>query len=223
MKIAILTLFPEMFEGPFSHSIVKKAQEKKLLEIDFINIRDFGVGSHKTVDDTPYGGGKGMVLKVDVLEKAIRSVKLKNNSKIFLLSPHGETYTQTKALELSKLTHLVLICGHYEGVDARVDNFIDGKISIGDFVTTGGEIPAMLVVDSIARLIKGVLKEGVTDNESFPNLLEHSQYTKPSVYKNLKVPKILLSGDHKKIDDFRKDESLKVTRKLRPDLIKKAK
>lgn len=223
MKITILTLFPEMFEGPLSHSIVKKAQEKKLLEIDFINIRDFGVGSHKTVDDTPYGGGKGMVLKVDVLEKAIRSVKLKNNSKIFLLSPHGETYTQTKALELSKLTHLVLICGHYEGVDARVDNFIDGKISIGDFVTTGGEIPAMLVVDSIARLIKGVLKEGVTDNESFPNLLEHSQYTKPSVYKNLKVPKILLSGDHKKIDDFRKDESLKVTSKLRPDLIKKAK
>ncbi|HKC14742.1 MAG TPA: tRNA (guanosine(37)-N1)-methyltransferase TrmD [Patescibacteria group bacterium] len=223
MKITILTLFPEMFEGPFNHSIVKRAKEKKLVEIEFVNIRNFGIGNHKTVDDTPYGGGAGMVLRVDVLEKAVKSIKIKGESKIFLLSPHGETFNQQKALELSKLDHLILICGHYEGVDARVDNFIDGKISIGDFITTGGEIPAMLVVDSITRLITGVLKEGVTQSESFPDLLEHSQYTKPAFHKNLKVPEILLSGDHKKIEEFRKNESINITSKLRPDLIKKAK
>ncbi len=223
MKITILTLFPEMFTGPFSHSIVKRAQEKKLLEIEFLDIRNFGIGNHKTVDDTPYGGGQGMILKVDVLETAINSVKSKGNKKIILMSPHGKTFDQKKALELSKLNHLILICGHYEGVDGRVDKFIDEKISVGDFITTGGEIPAMLIIDSIARLIKGVLKTGVTDKESFPNYLEHTQYTKPAIYKNLKVPEILLSGDHKKIENYRKEESYKITSKLRPDLIKKVK
>lgn len=222
MKIIILTLFPEMFKGPFDYSIVKRAVEKKIVDIKFVNIRDFGIGSHKSVDDTPYGGGQGMVLRVDVLEKAIKSLKLKGKKKIILLSPHGTTYNQKLALELSELDNLVLICGHYEGVDARVDNFIDGKISIGDFIITGGEIPTMLIVDSIVRLKKGVLKESVTLNESFPDFLEHSQYTKPPTYKNLKVPEILLSGDHKKIENFRREESFKITKKIRPDLLKRS-
>ncbi len=224
MRITILTLFPEMFQGPFDSSIVKRAIDKNLLKIKFINIRDFGIGKHKMVDDSPYGGGQGMILRVDVLEKAIKNAKEKNvKEKVFLLSPAGKTFNQKKALELSKLDHLILICGHYEGVDARIDNFIDGKISIGDFITTGGEIPAMLIIDSVSRLISGVLKKGVTGNESFPNLLEYSQYTKPNEYKNFNVPKILLSGDHKKIEEYRKKESIKITSKLRPDLLKKGK
>lgn len=222
MKITILTLFPEMFQGPFDSSIIKRARDRNLIKINFVNIRDFGIGNHKMVDDSPYGGGQGMILRVDVLEKAIEKVRRKNGKeKVFLLSPHGKNFNQKKALELSKLDHLILICGHYEGVDARIDNFIDGKISIGDFITTGGEIPAMLIVDSVSRLSKEVLKNGVTDNESFPDLLEYSQYTKPNEYKNLKVPEILLSGDHKKIDEYRKKESIKITSKLRPDLLKK--
>lgn len=220
MKITILTLFPEMFSGPFSESIIKRAAQKKLVEIKLLNIRDFGLGSHRLVDDTPYGGGKGMILRVDVLSRAIESVKEKKSKKekIVLMSPRGKTFNQIKAFKFSKLDHLILVCGHYEGVDARVDKFIDEKISIGDFITTGGEIPAMLIVDSVVRLIKGVLKEGVTSSESFPSLLEHNQYTKPAVFKKLKVPQILLSGNHKKIDDYRKKESLNLTSKLRPDL-----
>jgi len=222
MKITILTLFPEMFLGPFSESIIKRAVEKKLVEIELVNIRDFGLGRHKTVDDTPYGGGKGMIIRVDVLSSAIEKVKQKNEkkSKVVLMSPHGKTFNQTQALKLSKLKHLILVCGHYEGVDARVDKFIDEKISIGDFIVTGGEIPAMLIVDSIVRLTKGVLKEGVTSSESFSKLLEYSQYTKPSVFKNLKVPQVLLSGNHKKIEEYRKKESQDLTEKLRPDLIR---
>lgn len=221
MKITILTLFPEMFQGPFDYSILKRAKEEKLVQIELVNIRDFGIGTHKTVDDSPYGGGQGMILKVDVLVKAIEKVSKKNLiEKIILLSPHGKTFNQKKAVALSKIEHLILICGHYEGLDTRIDNFIDEKISIGDFITTGGEIPAILMVDSIIRLIKGVLKNGVTKNESFPNFLEYSQYTKPSVFRNLEVPKILLSGNHKKIEEYRKAESFKLTKKLRPDLIK---
>lgn len=222
MRITILTLFPEMFQGPFDSSIIKRAKNKKFVEINLVNIRDFGIGNHKMVDDSPYGGGQGMILRIDVLGKAIENVRGKNaKEKVFLLSPHGKTFDQRKALELAKLDHLILICGHYEGVDARIDNFIDGKISLGDFITTGGEIPAMLIVDCVSRLITGVLKKGVTDNESFPNLLEYSQYTKPNEYKNFKVPKILLSGDHKKIEEYRKKESIEITSKLRPDLLKK--
>lgn len=225
MKITILTLFPEMFSGPFSESIIKRATQKKLVEIRLLNIRDFGLGKHRLVDDTPYGGGKGMILRVDVLSKALESVKEKKSKKekTVLMSPHGKTFNQTKAFKFSKLDHLILICGHYEGVDARFDKFINEKISIGDFITTGGEIPAMLIVDSVVRLIKGVLKEGVTSSESFPRLLEHNQYTKPALFKKLKVPQILLSGNHKKIDDYRKKESLSLTSKLRPDLFRKQK
>lgn len=225
MKISILTLFPEMFIGPFDHSIIKNAKEKKLVEIKFVNIREFGIGRHKTVDDTPYGGGHGMILRVDVLEKAISDTIDKKidrkKQKIILLSAHGKTFCQKKALELANLEHLILICGHYEGFDERVKNFIDEEVSVGDFVLTGGEIPAMLITDSVTRLIKGVLKEGVTSSESFSDLLEYPQYTKPNSFKNLKVPDILLSGNHGNIKSWRKKMSIDITKKLRPDLLER--
>lgn len=212
-----------MFAGPFSQSIIKRAVERKLVDIKIVNIRDFGLGRHKLVDDTPYGGGKGMILRADVLVKAIEAAMknyTKKNQKIVLLSPQGKTFKQNLAKKFSKLKHLILVCGHYEGTDARVDNFVDEKISIGDFIVTGGEIPAMLIVDSTVRLVKGVLKKGVTSEESFSKLLEYPQYTKPSLFKNLKVPQVLLSGNHKKIADYRKSEAKKLTSELRPDLIK---
>lgn len=213
-----------MFQGPFDHSIVKRAKDKKILEINFINLRDFGEGTHKLVDDTPYGGGLGMILRVDILDKAIENTKIKSLSrteeKIILLSATGTTFKQKSALKFSKLKHLILICGHYEGVDDRVNDLADETISIGDFITTGGEIPAMLIIDSVCRLIKGTLKDGVTESESFSeNTLEYPQYTKPRIYKKRSVPEILLSGDHKKIADWRKKESLKITSKIRPDLL----
>lgn len=222
MTITILTLFPQMFSGPFDYSIVKRALEKKSVKINIVDIRNFGLGSHKSVDDTPYGGGKGMILRVDVLEKTIDSVK-KNvkGERIILLSPQGKTYNQKKAKQFSTLDHLIIICGHYEGVDERISKFIDEKISVGDFILTGGEIPAMLIVDSVIRLIKGVLKEEVTASESFPDLLEYPQYTKPAIYKGYSVPEILLSGNHKKIEEYRKKESIRLTKKIRPDLFKK--
>jgi tRNA (guanine37-N1)-methyltransferase len=223
MKISILTLFPEMFSGPFDHSIIKNAKEKNLVNVDFVNIREFGIGRHKTVDDTPYGGGHGMILRVDVLEKAIRQTKEKkfniSKQKVILLSAHGKTFNQKKALEFAGLEHLILVCGHYEGVDERIKKFVDEELSVGDFIVTGGEIPAMLVADSVIRLIKGVLKEGVTASESFSKFLEYPQYTKPNTYKNLNVPPILLSGNHGKIKLWRDKTSLDVTSKLRPDLL----
>lgn len=225
MEISILTLFPEMFKGPFSHSIVKRAVEKKLVKINYINIRDFGLGKHRTVDDKPYGGGYGMVIRVDVLEKAIGKAKNKNlnkkSQKVILLDPHGKTFNQKKAENLSKLRRLILICGHYEGVDARIDKFIDEKISIGDFIVTGGEIPAMLITDAVIRLITGAIKKTSAKIESFSPYLEYPQYTKPRIYKNLSVPKILLLGNHKKIKDWQKEQSIKETHKYRPDLLKK--
>lgn len=227
MKITILTLFPEMFQGPFSQSMIKRAIEKKLVEINLVDIRHFGMGKHKVVDDTPYGGGKGMILRVDVLKNATESVRnsksRKNEEKVVLLSPHGGTFNQSKSIKFSKLKHIILVCGHYEGVDARYDKFIDEKVSIGDFILTGGEIPAMLIADSVVRLVEGVLKEGVTSSESFPDLLEYPQYTKPQDFENLKVPQVLLSGNHKKIEEFKKKESKKLTLKLRPDLLTKQK
>lgn len=224
MKISILTLFPEMFEGPFDYSIINQAQEKKKVNIEFINIRDFGIGKHRVVDDKPYGGGHGMILRADVLEKAVMSVKDKKlsfkNQRVILLSPRGKTFNQKKALALSQLEHIILICGRYEGIDERIKKFIDSELSIGDFIVTGGEIPAMLVTDAVARLVKGVLKEGVTAAESFSPYLEYPQYTKPNTFKNLNVPSILLGGDHAKIKKWREKEALKTTAKLRPDLLK---
>lgn len=227
MKISILTLFPEMFYGPFDHSIIKNAKEKNLVSVNFVNIRDFGIGKHRVVDDKPYGGGRGMVLRVDVLEKAISAVKDKKlnskTQKTILLSPKGSTFNQKKAFEFANLKHLILICGHYEGIDERAGEFIDEELSIGDFILTGGELPAMLITDAVVRLITGVLKEGVTDAESFSlrdvPLLEHPQYTKPNIYKKLAVPAILLSGNHKKIEEWRKKASMTATLKFRPDLL----
>jgi tRNA (guanine37-N1)-methyltransferase len=223
MKISILTLFPEMFSGPFDYSIVKNAMEKKLVNINFVNIRDFGIGRHKVVDDKPYGGGHGMVLRVDVLEKAIKNTRdnklSSKEEKVILLDPHGKTFNQKKALEFASLKHLILICGHYEGVDERIKKYIDEEVSVGDFVVTGGEIPAMLVADAVVRLTKGVLKEGVTSNESFSELLEYPQYTKPNTYKNDSVPPVLLSGNHQEIKSWRNKISINATSKLRPDLL----
>lgn len=236
MKISILTLFPEMFCGPFESSIIKKACEKKLVEINLINIRDFGIGKHESVDDTPYGGGIGMVMRADVLSKAIMHTKkafsqqfnnLTMKQSIILLSASGRKYTQSKAKEFSKLDHIILVCGRYEGVDERIKDYITEEISVGDCVYTGGEIPAMLITDSVTRLIPGVLKQSATDNESFSltnskgiTFLEYPQYTKPAVFDNQSVPKILLSGNHKKINAWRMREANKKTKKIRPDLLK---
>lgn len=226
MKISILTLFPDMFKGPFDYSIVKKSIDKKIVTIEFVNIRAFGIGKHKVVDDKPYGGGAGMILKVDVLEKAINNTKNKKLSpktqRVVLLDPHGRTFNQEKAKEFSKLKHLILVCGHYEGVDSRVDYFVDEKISIGDFIVTGGEIPAMIITDSVIRLTKGSLKDNAINIESFSPHLEYPQYTRPKVYINYSVPEILLSGNHKKIGEWREAISIKYTAKLRPDLIAKS-
>lgn len=226
MKITILTLFPEMFDGPFRESILKHAQQKGLLEINLVNIRDFGEGRHKVVDDRPYGGGIGMVMKVDILDKAIKAVndkKLKKDEqKTVLLDARGKTFNQQIAKGYSKLQHLIILCGHYEGVDERVRNYIDETISIGDFILTGGEIPAMLITDSVARLITGVLKEDATGIESFSeNLLEFPQYTTPREYNGEVVPDVLLSGNHKEIEKFRSEKSKEITKKNRPDLLKK--
>lgn len=225
MKISVITLFPEMFTSPFNESIIKRAIEKKLIELEFIDIRDFGVGKHKLVDDTPYGGGKGMVLRVDVLHKAIEKVKIKKYSqsqqKVVLLTAHGKTFNQKRAKSFSKLKHLILVCGHYEGFDERIKKYIDQEISIGDFVLTGGEIPAMLIIDSVARLVKGVLSKGSSENESFSLLLEYPQYTKPQEYNGAKVPEILLLGNHPKINEWRHIKSVNITKKLRPDLLNK--
>lgn len=225
MRISILTLFPEMFKGPFSESIVKRAIDKKKVSIKIVNIRDFGIGRHKTVDDTAYGGGVGMLLRVDVVKDAIDSVFDKNlntsEQKVILLKASGEKFNQRTAEKISKLKHLILVCGHYEGVDYRIRNFVDSEVSIGDFVLTGGEIPAMAITDSVVRLISGVLKDDATKLESFSEgILEHPQYTKPPSYEGLKVPSVLLSGDHKKISDWRDREALVQTKKNRPDLVK---
>jgi tRNA (guanine37-N1)-methyltransferase len=225
MKIFILTLFPEMFQGTFDHSIVKRAIDKGLVTIKLINIRDFGIGKHKVVDDKPFGGGTGMIFRVDVVNKAISKIKDKKlkieDQKIILLTPSGKTFNQKIAENFSRLKHLILVCGHYEGFDKRVEKFVDEKISVGDFITTGGEIPAMLITDAVVRLIKGTLKEGVVNKESFSPYLEYPQYTKPRRFKNLNVPKILLSGNHKKINNWQNTQSLNYTIKSRPDLLEK--
>lgn len=224
MKISIITLFPEMFKSPFEHSIVKRAIDKKIIDLNLVNLRNFGIGKHQVVDDTPYGGGDGMVLRVDVLEKALESTKIKkinkNQQRTILLSAHGKQFNQEVSRNYSKLKHLIIICGHYEGFDERIKDFIDEEVSVGDFILTGGEIPAMLITDSVSRLVKGVIKEGSSSNESFSPLLEYPHFTKPQEFKNIKVPEVLLSGNHKEIEVWRNKKSFEITKKLRPDLIK---
>lgn len=219
MKFDILTLFPEMFEA-LKTSIVGRAKEKDIIDINLINIRDFSEDKHKKVDDTPYGGGAGMVMKPDVVYSAYNSVK-SENAKVIYMSPQGRVLNQKKVLELSKENHLIILCGHYEGIDQRViDKIVDEEISIGDYVLTGGEIPAMVLVDTISRYVEGVLSEDSISEESFSNgLLEYPQYTRPEVFMNEKVPDILISGHHENINKWRREQSLKNTFKKRPELL----
>lgn len=227
MKISIITLFPEVFDPILNTSILKRAQQKELVEFEFINLRPFGEGKHQVVDGRPYGGGAGMVLKADVLTRALKSVISKlqtTNYKLqtLLMSASGTPYKQKKAQQLSKLDHLIIICGHYEGVDQRfIDKYVDEEISIGDYVLTGGEIPAMVIADSIVRLLPGVLKKPeAVENESFSKgLLEYPQYTRSEKFEAKLVPKVLLSGNHKQIAKWRQKKSIEKTKKVRPDLI----
>ena len=254
MKISILTLFPKMISAFLQESILKRAIQKKIVEIEVVDLRTFAIDEYGTVDDRPYGGGAGMVMRVDVLAKAIDQVKCqmsnvkKSFQKILLTSPKGKQYNQKKALELSKLEHLVIVCGHYEGVDERVLKFVDEEVSLGDFVMTGGEVPAVAICDSVIRLLPGVLKkESATEEESFfevslseiiscvgetevlkklknknvekVKLLEYPHYTRPERFENMTVPVVLLSGNHKDIINWRLDQAYKETIIKRPDLL----
>ena len=221
MQFDVLTLFPEMFE-PIKQSILGKAIENEKIKLKLVNIRNFSKDKHKKVDDTPYGGGAGMVMKPDVVYDAYKSV-YEENAKVIYLSPQGKTLNQKKVEELSKENHLILLCGHYEGIDQRViDKIVDEEISIGDYVLTGGEIPAMVLIDTVSRYIDGVLNQESIKEESFSKeLLEYPQYTRPEVFEGKKVPEILLSGHHENIEKWRKEQALKITKQKRPDLLKR--
>jgi tRNA (guanine37-N1)-methyltransferase len=223
IKIDILTLFPKMFKGPFDESIIKRAQKKGLIEIQIYDLRKWAKDKRKTVDDHPFGGGTGMILMVEPLYKALRDLKSKN-SKVILMSPSGQTFNQKTAENLGKEKHLIFICGHYEGVDERVRKYlVDEEISIGDYVLTGGELPAMIIIDSLTRLIPMVLKKTEAIKEEsfgYAKLLEYPQYTRPADFKGWEVPEILLSGNHQKIKEWQQKQSLKKTEKNRPDLLK---
>ncbi len=223
MKFDILTLFPEMFEA-LNESIIGRAKEKGIIEINVTNIRDFSKDKHKKVDDTVYGGGAGMLMRPDVVMDSYESVK-SEKSKVIYLSPQGKRLTQDMVVDFAKNNeHLILLCGHYEGIDQRVlDEIVDEEISIGDYVLTGGELPAMVLVDSISRYLEGVITEESTDEESFSNgLLEYPQYTRPEIFNGVKVPEVLVSGHHENIRKWRRQKSLEITLEKRPDLIEKA-
>ena len=220
MKIDVLTLFPDMFNGVFDESIIKRAISNNLVDINIYNIRDYSKDPHKKVDDTPYGGGAGMVLMCQPIFDAVKALKTEN-SKVILLTPGGTLYKQKIAFNLSKEKHLILICGHYEGFDERIKTVVDMEISIGDYVLTGGEIPAMIIIDSITRLIDGVIRKESYESDSFTdNLLDYPTYTKPRVYEGLEVPSVLISGNHMKINEWRREKQIEVTKKNRPDLLK---
>lgn len=226
MQFDVLTLFPEMF-NILNESIIGRAKGKGLINVNLINIRDFSKNKHKKVDDTPYGGGAGMVIQPDVVYDAYKSV-ITNNEKsektrVIYMSPQGKKLDQQKVEELSKQEHLILLCGHYEGIDQRVlDSIVDEEISIGDYVLTGGELPAMVLIDSVSRYVEGVLKDGSTTEESFSQgLLEYPQYTRPEIFEGQQVPEVLRSGNHQMIDKWRREQSLKRTLEKRPDLLEK--
>ena len=221
MKFDVLTLFPEMFNS-LEESIIGRAKEKNLIDINLINIRDFSKDKHKKVDDTPYGGGAGMIMRADVVYDAYKSVQ-SENAKVIYLTPQGAILNQKKVEDLAKEEHLILLCGHYEGIDQRViDKIKPEEISIGDYVLTGGEIPAMVLIDSVSRYVEGVLKKDSIAEESFSEgLLEYPQYTRPEVFENQKVPEVLLSGHHQNIEKWRKEQAFEITKKKRPDLLKK--
>ena len=221
MRIDIMTLFPNMFDGVFEESIIKRAIDLGKVEINLVNFRDYTNDSHNKVDDTPFGGGAGMVLMCQPIFDCVKALK-DENSKVIMLTPSGDVYNQKMAYDLSKEKHLILICGHYEGFDERIKSICDMEISIGDYVLTGGEVPAMAIVDSITRLLPGVITEESHINDSFhENLLDYPTYTKPRVYEGMEVPEVLISGDHKKIEEYRLQESIRLTKEKRPDLLDK--
>lgn len=226
IKFDILSIFPEMFEGPLNCSLIKKALDKRLIEINIHDIRRYAVDKHRMTDDYPYGGGGGMVMKVEPVARALDDiVSERETAHVVLMTPQGETFTQELAEELSRHPHIVLLCGHYEGIDERIrEHLIDREISVGDYVLTGGELPAMILVDAVSRLVPDVLgnrESAVYDSFSI-DLLEHPHYTRPQEYRGWTVPDILLSGDHKKIDEWRRRKSLERTYKRRPDLLARA-
>ena len=226
LKVDIITLFPDIFFGPFSESIIARAIDSGKIEINTVNLRDFTTDKRKTVDDRPYGGGPGMLMQPEPVFKAVESLK-KEDSVVVLMSPQGEPFKQNTAFELAEERHLIIVCGHYEGVDERIRTaLIDREISIGDYILTSGNIPAMAVIDAVCRLIPGVLgSEGSGESESFSeeeNLLEYPQYTRPVEFRGMKVPEVLLSGNHAEIASWRRKEALSKTLKRRPDLLNKA-
>ena len=219
MRIDILTLFPRMFDGFLTESIIKRAIENKKVTINIYDFREYSKDPHGKVDDTPYGGGPGMVLCPQPIFDCIKSIRT-DDSFVIMLTPEGKVYNQEMALNLKNKKHLILVCGHYEGFDERIKSICDMFISVGDFILTGGEIPSMLITDSIVRLLDGVIEKESLETESFNNkLLDYPTYTKPQVYEGMEVPKVLLSGDHKKIAEYRKQEQIKKTKELRPDLM----
>lgn len=220
MKIDVITAFPEIVDAPLSQSIIGKARERGVVKIGYLNPRIFAEDKHKTIDDRPYGGGPGMILKAEPVYKAIKKLK-KKGSYVILTSPRGAKFDQKMAKEFAAKKHLIIVCGHYEGIDARVYPYVDSEVSLGDFILTGGEPAAIVMIDAVARLAEGVFKkDGVTESESFENnLLEAEQYTRPEEWRGEKVPAVLLSGDHKKIEVWKQKRALEITKKYRPDLL----
>lgn len=218
MRIDILTLFPEMFDGFLNTSIIKRARENGNVDIKVHNFRDYSTDKHKRVDDYPYGGGAGMVLMCEPIFRAIDDIKTED-SIVIMMSPSGSVFKQNVAISLSEKKHLIILCGHYEGFDERIKQIVDMELSIGDYVLTGGEVPAMVVTDAITRLLPGVISEESLDSESFnDNLLDYPNYTKPAVFRGMKVPDVLLSGHHKNIEKYRQDERIRRTNEVRSDL-----
>jgi len=219
MKFHVLTLFPEMFDT-MNHSIMKRAQEQSLINLNIVNIRDFSLNKHKKVDDYPYGGGAGMVMQMQPIVDALKTV----SGRVIYLTPKGQVFDQALAKELALEDELVFLCGHYEGIDQRIiDHYVTDEVSIGDFVLTGGELPAMVMMDAVARLKEGVLGQNISyeDESHYNGLLEYPHYTRPSNYEGMLVPNVLISGNHKKIEDYRLEESIKLTAERRPDMIEK--
>ena len=223
IRFDILTLFPDMFKGLVEDSIIKRAIEKKLIEVNLIDFREFSTNKHHTVDDYSYGGGAGMLISVEPVHLAMKTIPNLDSAKKLLMSPSGKTLTQNKVQELAKEEHIVMVCGHYEGIDARILNFIDEEISIGDYVLMGGEVPAMAILEAVSRLAPGVISEDSPVNESFSDsLLEHPQYTRPQTYEGYDVPDVLLSGHHANIKKWQRQKALEKTLRVRPDLLKTA-
>lgn len=221
MKITILTLFPEFFSAITENTIIKRAISKEKVVLNIVNIRDYTKDKHRRVDSAPVGGGAGLIMKCQPIVDALRANASKDAHKI-LLSPRGKTFNQKMAEQYTQLDELVIICGHYEGIDERVNNYVDELVSTGDYVLTGGEIPSMLIVDSVVRLLDGVIRRESIIDESFENdLLEYPQYTEPRIFEGHEVPEILYSGNHEKIDEYRYKEALRITKKYRPDLLEK--